>query len=68
MIFEYSRFDYPGQQTGIAAEGFDSYDNILTLGGSDMVNLSKGFSGRTVAVGNIIFGWLQTNLIKATIH
>ena len=58
-ILEYSGFDNSAQQTIIAADGFESYDDILVLGESDIVNLAKGFFDRNVAEGNIM---------KATIH
>ena len=67
-ILEYSGFDDSAQQTIIAADGFESYDDILTIGDSDILNLSKGFSERTVAPGNISFGLRCTNLLKSTIH
>ena len=67
-ILEYSSFNNSAQRTIIAADGFESYDNILTLGDSYIVNLSKGFSDRNVAAGNIGFGLLHANLLKATIH
>ena len=38
-ILEYSSFDDSSQQTIIAAYGFESYYEILTLGDSDIVNL-----------------------------
>ena len=50
-ILEYYGFDDSVQLTIIAADGFESYDDILTLGESDIVNLAKGFSDRTVASG-----------------
>ena len=67
-ILEYSGFDDSAQQSIIAEDGFDSYDDILTLGDSDIVNLSKGLSDRTVVAGNISFGLCRTNSLKATIH
>ena len=67
-ILEYSGFDDSAQQTIIAVDGFESYDNILALGDSDIANLAKGFSDRTVAVGKISFALRHTNLLKATIH
>ena len=67
-ILEYSGFDDSSQQTIIAADGFGSYDDILTLGDSDILDLVKGFSGRTVATGNISFGLRWTNLLKATLN
>ena len=44
------------------------YDDILALGDSDIFNLVKGLSGRTVAAVNIVFGLLRTNLLKPMIH
>ena len=67
-ILEYSGFDESSQRTIIEADGLESYDEILTLGDSDIVNLSKGLSDRTVAAGKINFGLRRTNMMKATIH
>ena len=67
-ILEYSSFNDSSQQTIIAEDGFESYDYILTLGDSDIRNLVKGFSDRTVAAGKISFGLRLTNILKATIH
>ena len=67
-ILEYSGFDDSAQRTIIAADGFESYDDILTLGDSNIVNLAKGFSDRTVATGKISFGLRRKNFLKATIH
>ena len=67
-ILEYPGFDYSAQRTIIAADGFGSYYIILTLRDSDIVNLAKGFSDRTVAAGKISFGLRRTNLLKSTIH
>ena len=67
-ILEYSVFDNLEQQTIIVADGFGSYDYILTLEESNIVNLAKGFSDRTVATGEINFDFSWTNLLKSTIH
>ena len=67
-ILEYSSFNNSAQRTIIAADGFESYDDTLALGESDLMNLVKGFSGRTVATGNISFGLRRTNLLKATLN
>ena len=67
-ILEYASFNNSPQWTIIAADGLEIFDDILTLGDSDIVNLSKGFSDRTVAAGKIISGLCRTNLIKAPIH
>ena len=55
-ILEYSGFDDSAQQTITTAYGFESYDDILTLGDSDIVNLAKSFSDRTVDAGKISLG------------
>ena len=68
IILEYSGFDNSVQQTIITADGFESYDNTLTLGESYIINLAKGFSNRTFATGKTIFGLFRTNILKATIH
>ena len=65
---EYSVFGDSSQRTIIAEYGIDSYDDILALGESDVVNLAKGFSDRTAAAGNISFVLRHTNLLKAIIH
>ena len=67
-ILEYSGFDESAQQNVIAADGFEIYDDILMLGDSDIGNLAKGFSDRTVSAGKISFGFCQTNLMKANIN
>ena len=67
-ILEYYGFYKLAQQTITTADRFESYDDILTLGESDIVNLSKGSSDRTVATGKISFGLRRNNILKATIH
>ena len=67
-ILEYSGFNDSAQRTIIVSDEFKSYDEILTTGNSDITNLAKGFSDRTVAVGNIRFGLSRTNHLKVTIH
>ena len=65
---EYSGFDELEQHTIITADGFDSYDEILTIGDSYIVNLANIFSDRNVVAGKIISDLYRTNLLKATIH
>ena len=65
---EYSGFEDSAQKNIIAADDFDSYYDILTLGDSNISNSAKGFSDRNVAIGKIIFGLCRTNILKASIH
>jgi hypothetical protein len=67
-ILEYCGFTNAGDRTNIAQDGFESFDDILTLSEKDIGSLSKGFSERTVANGRINFGLRRTNYLKATIH
>ena len=67
-ILEYSSFDDSEKRSIIAAYGFESYDDILMLGDSDIVNLVKGFYDMNVDAGKIIFGLRQTNALKTNIH
>ena len=67
-ILEYPGFEDSAQLTIIASDRFESYDDIFTLGDSDIVNLAKGLSDRTVVAGNIRFGLRWVNLLKATIN
>ena len=67
-ILEYSGFDDSEQLTITTSDRFDSYDDILTIGDSDIANLAKGFSDRTVETGKICFGLRRTHLLKKMIH
>ena len=67
-VLEYSGYDDSTQRTIIALDGFKSYDDIITLGDADIMNLTKGFSDRTVAAGKISSILRRTNLLKATTH
>ena len=67
-ILEYSGFDDSAQQTIIKAYGLKSYYDILTIGDSYIMNLSKGFSDRIFSTGKIGFGLCRTYLLKLTIH
>ena len=67
-ILEYSGFENSAQQTIISAYVFGIYDDIVTLGDSDIVNLVKGFSDKTFAAGKISLGLRRTNILKVTIH
>ena len=65
---EYSGFEESSQRTIITDNWCESYDDILILKDSDIVNLAKGFSDMTVAVGNTKLGLRWTNLLKVTTH
>jgi hypothetical protein len=67
-ILEYCGFTDQARRADIAADGFESYDDVNTLTEKDIGSLAKGFAKRTTANGKITFGLRQTNLLKATIH
>jgi hypothetical protein len=52
----------------IAQDGFESFEDIMSLSEKDVSSLAKGFAERTVASGKIVFGLRQTNLLRATVH
>jgi hypothetical protein len=67
-ILEYCGFNLQANRNDIAADGFESFEDMLTLTEKDITSLAKGFAERAVAQGRIIFGLRRTNLLKATIH
>ena len=67
-ILEYCGFDNAGNRANIAADGFESFNDILSLTDKDISELAKGFAELTAAQGRIIFGLLRANLLKATVH
>ena len=67
-ILEYCGFEDEKDRANIAEDGFESFDDILTLADKDMTSLAKCFAERTSANGRIIFGFRRTNVLKATVH
>ena len=67
-ISQYCGFNEQRGRDDIAADGFESYDDIMSLTEKDVGSLSKGFADRTSTQGRINFGLKRTNLLKATIH
>jgi hypothetical protein len=68
MILAHCGFADPARRTDIAADGFESYDDVNALTEKDIGSLAKSFAERTTANGKIIFGLRRTNLLKATVH
>jgi hypothetical protein len=67
-ILGYCGFTSQASRDNIQADGFESYEDILSLAEKDIASLSKGFAERATNGGRIIFGLRRTNLLKATIH
>ena len=67
-ISDYYGFDDSAQLTIIETDVFESYDNILMIGDSDIVNRAKGLYDRTSATGKTSFSLIRNNLMKAKIH
>ena len=61
LILGYCGFADQRSRTDIAADGFESYEDIMLLTEKDIGSLSKGFSERTANQGRINFG---TDLIS----
>jgi hypothetical protein len=67
-ILEYCGFTTQAHRTSIAADGFESYADMLSLTEKDIGALAKGFAERTANQGRVIFGLRRTNHLKASIH
>jgi hypothetical protein len=67
-ILTYCGFDTNATRENIVVDGFESFQDIMSLTEKDVSDLAKGFVERTAAAGSIIFGLRRTNLLKATIH
>jgi hypothetical protein len=67
-ILTYCGFAGPNERLNIAEDGFESFEDIMSLSEKDVGSLAKGFAERTAANGRIIFGLRRTNLLKATVH
>jgi hypothetical protein len=67
-VLEYFGFALQVNRTDITADGFESFNDILTMSETNIGSLSKGFTERTMANGKIIFGLRRTNFLKATVH
>ena len=68
LILAYVGFIVPDQRISIAEDGFESFDDMLSLTEKDVGSMAKGFAERTQAQGRIIFGLRRTNLLKAAVH
>ncbi len=62
-ILEYCGFTDQARRTDIAADGFESHDDVNALTEKDIGSLAKGFAERTTVNGKIIFGLRRTNLL-----
>jgi hypothetical protein len=67
-IPRYCGFAAANNRTSIAQDGFELFEDIMSLSEKDAISLAKGLAERTVASGKIIFGLRQTNLLRATVH
>ena len=55
-ILTYSGVAGGNNRISIAEDGFESFEDIMSLSERDLSSLAKGFSERTVANGRIVFG------------
>jgi hypothetical protein len=67
-ILGYCGFAVAKDRISIAGDGFESFEDIMSLLEKDVSSLAKGFAGRTVANGKIIFGFRRINFLRATVH
>lgn len=67
IILAYCRFPDQAARIAISQDGFASFRDIKSLTHSDIGDLAKGFSTRSVANGRITFGLKRTQLLKAVV-
>jgi hypothetical protein len=67
-ILRYCGLAAANDRISIAQDGFESFEDIMSLSEKDVSSLAKGFAERTVASGKIVFGLRQTNLLIATVY
>ena len=68
MLLQYVGFSEESVRNNISSDGFESFEDIMTLKEKDISELAKGFADRSVANGKVIFGLRRTNLLKAIVH
>jgi hypothetical protein len=67
-ILRYCGFAQANDRMSIAQDGFESFEDIMSLSEKDVSSLAKGFANRTVASGKIVFGLPRMNLLRSTVH
>jgi hypothetical protein len=67
-ILRYWGLAAANDKTSIAQDGFELFEDIMSLSEKDMSSLAKGFVEMTVASGKIVFGLRRTNLLRVTVH
>ena len=55
-ILNWIGFDQPATRDRIQAEGFGSFDDLMSMKEKDIQDLAKSYGRRTVADGRVIFG------------
>jgi hypothetical protein len=64
----YCSFAAANNRISIAQDGFELFEDIMSLSEKDVSSLAKEFAERMVASGKILFGLRRTNLLRATVH
>jgi hypothetical protein len=67
IILGYCGFLSEPARLAISQDGFASFPDIKSLTHSDIADLAKSFSARTVVNGKITFGLKRTQLLKAVV-
>jgi hypothetical protein len=67
-ILRYCGFAVANDRISIAKDGFETFEDIMSVSEKDVSSLAKRIAERTVASGKIVFGLRQTNLLRATTH
>jgi hypothetical protein len=60
-------FNAQAEQTAMAQDEFESFDDLSQLKDKDIATTSEGVADRTAAGGRIAFGLQKTRLLKAAL-
>jgi hypothetical protein len=67
-ILRYCGFAAANGRISITPDGFESFEDIMSVSEKDVSGLEKGFAERTVTSRKIVFGLRRTNLLRVTVH
>jgi hypothetical protein len=67
-VLEWIGFSIPATRERIRAEGFETFDDLVTMKEKDVRDLAESYSRRTVADGRAIFGIRRIRFLIGLIH
>ena len=68
LVLEWIGFNVAATRARIREEGFESFDDLVTMKEKDIRDLAESYSRRTIADGRAIFGIRRIRLLIGLIH